>query len=110
MPAVKPKVRDDLTVVELDGEAVVYDEETAEMHQLNPTATIVFGMCDGSSTVAEMSTEIAVAFEEPIEVVEPQVRSLVGRFRDAKLLIPGGSASNGGRYVPNRKEGTPGAP
>ena len=49
MPLVKPKVRDGLTVVELDGEAVIYDEETTELHHLNPTATIVFGLCDGRS-------------------------------------------------------------
>ena len=48
MPLVKPKARDDLTVVELDGEAVIYDEETTELHHLNPTATIVFALCDGS--------------------------------------------------------------
>ncbi len=51
MALVKPKVRDDLTVVELDGEAVIYDEETTELHHLNPTATIVFGLCDGTATM-----------------------------------------------------------
>ena len=67
MPAVKPKVRDDLTVVELDGEAVIYDEETAELHHLNPTATIVFGLCDGTATMAEIAADISEAFGVPID-------------------------------------------
>ena len=76
VPLVKPIARTDLIVEELDGEAVIYDEETTELHHLNPTATIVFGLCDGTSTVGEMSAEIAAAFGVPIEQVEPQVRTL----------------------------------
>ena len=67
MPLVKPKVRDGLTVVELDGEAVIYDEETTELHHLNPTATIVFGLCDGSATMAEMAADLSAAFEVPVQ-------------------------------------------
>jgi hypothetical protein len=57
-----------------------------------------------------MSTDIAAAFDVPIEQVEPQIRSVVSRFRKANLLIATGSAANDGRYVPDRTEGTPGAP
>ena len=71
-----------------------------ELHRLNPTATIVFGLCDGTATMAEMSAEIAEAFGVPIEQVEPQVRTLVRQLRRAKLLA----------YVPNRTEGTPEEP
>ena len=86
MAAVKPKVRDDLSVVELDGEAVIYDEQTADLHHLNPTATIVFGLCDGTATMAEIATDISDAFGVPAAEVETQVRGLVRQFRKAKLL------------------------
>ncbi len=43
MPAMKPKVREDLTVAELDGETVVYDEENNRLRHLNSTASLVFG-------------------------------------------------------------------
>lgn len=105
MPLVKPKVRDGLTVVELDGEAVIYDEETTELHHLNPTATIVFGLCDGSATMAEMAADLSAAFDVPVQVVEPEVRALIRRFRKVQLLEP-----NGHGYVSNRTEATPGAP
>jgi hypothetical protein len=105
MPLVKPKVRDGLTVVELDGEAVIYDEETTELHRLNPTATIVFGLCDGSATMAEMAADLSAVFEVPLNEVEPEVRALIRRFRKVQLLEP-----NGHRYVSDRMEGTPEAP
>ena len=95
MPPVKPKARDDLTVVELDGETVIYDEETTELHHLNPTATIVFGLCDGSSTMKEISADISEVFQVPIQEVEPQVRGLIRRLREAKLLVPSPSSSRG---------------
>jgi len=105
MPRVKPKVRDDLTVVELDGEAVIYDEATTEIHRLNPTATIVFELCDGSATIADMAEDLSSAFDVPVAVVEPEVRALIRRFRKVQLLQP-----NGRGYDSDRREGTPEAP
>jgi PqqD family protein of HPr-rel-A system len=98
VPRVKPTVRQGLTVVELDGEAVVYDEETQDLHHLNPTATIVFGLCDGTATIAEMAGDISTAFGVPVEEVEPQIRTVLRRFRRANLLEPSSNtARNGAR-------------
>ena len=91
----KPKVRDDLTVVELDGEAVIYDEETGELHHLNPSATIVFGLCDGTQTSEELSGEISAAFDLPVDETTAQVRELVAQLGDVGLLqgVPRAEAS-----------------
>jgi Coenzyme PQQ synthesis protein D (PqqD) len=105
MALVKPKARDDLTVVELDGEAVIYDEESSELHRLNPTATIVFGLCDGSTTMSEMAADLSAVFEVPLDEVEPEVRAAVRRFRKVQLLEPSGR-----HYAFDRTEGTPVAP
>lgn len=86
MPAMKPKVRADLAVVEIDGEAVIYDEPSRDIHYLNPTAAIVFGLCDGTGTVKEMAADIADAFRVPSDRVERQVRSLLREFKKSKLL------------------------
>jgi PqqD family protein of HPr-rel-A system len=81
MAASKPKVRDDLTVVELDGEAVVYDEAGNRLHHLNPTATIIFNLCDGQSTVRELAEDISTAFEVDSREVEQQIRTMLREFR-----------------------------
>lgn len=102
MPAVRPKIRDDLTIVELDGEAVVYDEVTTDVHHLNRTATIVLGLCDGSATMAEMAADLSAVFEVPLDEVEPEVRTLIRRFRKVQILEP-----RGDRPAPtHRIEGT----
>ena len=89
MPAARPTARQDLTVVELDGEAVIYDERTGELHHLNPTATIVFDLCDGTQTIPQMAADIAAAFGMPLAEVEPQVRTVVADLRSAALLKGG---------------------
>jgi PqqD family protein of HPr-rel-A system len=86
MPAMKPRIRQDLTVVELDGEAVVYDDDSGELHHLNPTATVVLTLCDGTATVKELSAEIADVFRQPPDEVERQVRALLRDFRKVGLL------------------------
>lgn len=91
---IRPRGRDDLVVIELDGEAVVYDEGSGDLHHLNATATSVFAMCDGSASVREVSAELADVYGVSREDVETQVRRLIRRLRQAGLVTteraPGG--------------------
>jgi hypothetical protein len=107
MPALKPKVRSDLTVVELEGEAVIYDDATRQVHYLNRTATIVFNLCDGSSTIRELSGDIAEAFSLGQGEVERQVRTLIRSFREAGFLEGSGAQP---AASPNGKAPSTGTP
>jgi PqqD family protein of HPr-rel-A system len=88
-------MRDDLTVVELDGEAVIYDDRSGDLHHLNATATVVAELCDGRATVRELSADIAGAFGVPRDEVEQQVRILLRRLRRAGLLAGNEATVNG---------------
>ncbi len=102
---IRPKARDDLAVVELDGEAVIYDEGTGDLHHLNPTATIVFSLCDGTATIREIADDLAEAFTRSPAEVEPQVRRLLLRLRRAGLLQDDGRArANGRRAHANERD------
>jgi PqqD family protein of HPr-rel-A system len=95
VPAARPKVREDLTVVELDGEAVVYDEASGELHHLNPSATLVFGLLDGTATVRELAVDVSDVFGVPADEVETQLRGLVRSFRRLGLLNGTARATDG---------------
>lgn len=82
----RPRVRTDVTVTELDGEAVIYDEQSGDLHHLNAPATLVLGLCDGSATVDEMSAAIAEAFGRPVGEVTVQVSALVEELRGSRIL------------------------
>src|SRR5919106_7087102 len=83
-----PKARDELTVVHLDGESVVYDGSSGDLHHLNTSATAVLDLCGGTSTIAEVAATVAEAFDVPPERIEPDVRSLLRQLRRAHLLEP----------------------
>lgn len=86
MAAIKPKIREGLAMVVLDEEAVIYDPDTSDIHHLNPTATVVLGLCDGTQTIGEMAGHIAEAYGVSRDRVERQVRSLVRKFTQAGIL------------------------
>jgi len=86
MAATKPKVRDDLMVMELDGESVIFDHRKPGMHHLNAAATVVFGLCDGSGTAKEIAADISGVFRLPQADVERQVRAVLREFKSSGLL------------------------
>ena len=81
-----PRTRADLTVVELDGEAVIFDERAQTLHHLNPTATLVFTLLDGTASVDELAADIAEGAALPIDDVRTQMNDLVHTFTEAGLL------------------------
>lgn len=81
-----PKPRGDLTFQEIDGESVVYDEASGQVHHLNNTATIVFTLLDGSASIGEIAADIAEAAELPLNEIQFQVHRLVEEFHTAGLL------------------------
>ena len=96
-PPSRPRVRDDLHVVELDGEAVVYDESSGDLHQLNRVATLVFHLCDGTATARDVAGEIASLSDGAPADVERHVRRFIRTMRDAGLIEPSTRSTHGQR-------------
>src|SRR5881396_1686123 len=86
MAATRPRVREEVTVCDIDGEAVVYDPYV-ELHYLNHSAALVLDLCDGEATMREMASAIADVYEMPADDIENQVRSTVRQLKDRNLLV-----------------------
>lgn len=94
VPRAHPKV----TCADLDGEAVLYDERSGALHLLNLTAARIWACCDGSGSVDEIVSDLAVVYGiEPTEI-RGQVLALV---RD--LLTCGLVQGDGGGKSPPRR-------
>jgi PqqD family protein of HPr-rel-A system len=91
----RPRVRHDLHVVELDGEAVVYDDVTGDLHHLNAVATVVLELCDGSATTREVAEDVATVFEAAPPDVERHVRRCIRQLRSVGLLESTDGAGRG---------------
>jgi PqqD family protein of HPr-rel-A system len=83
-------------VLELDmGDGLIlYNHDSSLVHHLNPSATLVWHLCDGEASVGQLATEIAEEYGlKPSEVLG-QVSAVIAEF-DALDLVedsPNGKA------------------
>jgi hypothetical protein len=66
--ALLPRSRmDGLVIRELDDETLVYDSERDKAHCLNETAALVWGQCDGKTTVSQAAQSLQSKLEVPVD-------------------------------------------
>lgn len=99
----RPRRRErDLEFLEIEGEIVIYDELDDSIHQLNPTASMIWQACDGSATITELAAEFSEASGVPHTQIERDVTAAVRQLADAGLMqVPRRrkSAKQGGARV-----------
>lgn len=74
----------------LGQETVLYDQETRAIHVLNPSALLVWELCDGRHGPEEIEQRLRAEFqaEEKAGVLE-DVRGIIERFDSEGLLESG---------------------
>lgn len=78
--------RADLQVELVDGEAVILDKESGKVHQLNATATLVWGgIADGNSP-SQIAASLSEEFDIQREIAERDVQQVIEQFEELKLF------------------------
>jgi len=78
--------RREVVTVEIDGDAVVYDELQETAHLLNPTGAIVWKLLDGETRLDEISADLAEVFGAGVDEVLADVVMLVQELGQRGLL------------------------
>ncbi len=78
--------RTDLHTVVVGDQCLVLDPSTSVLHALNPSATLVWDLLDGTAALPELATDIAAATGSDIATVEADVIRLVDGLHGAGLL------------------------
>src|SRR4029077_18030516 len=73
-----------LIIQEVDGEILIYDQNTNKAHCLNQTAAKVWKYCDGETTLAEACNALSCDLETPVD--EKLVWYAVDQFSKDNLL------------------------
>jgi Coenzyme PQQ synthesis protein D (PqqD) len=97
---VRPRVRPSIDVIDVGDETLTYDPERNEVTFLSGTAAMVLQLCDGTATIEQTAGELAEAYAEAVEVVEPDVRSAVEEFARQGLLEGVDGEFEGGSVPP----------
>jgi hypothetical protein len=78
--------RSDVRVEDVAGETLVLDDQAGQIHQLNRTASFVWGRCDGKTSVDEIVALVTAEFEVHEKVARNDVVDVIRRLCELKLL------------------------
>ena len=76
-----------MTVVDIDGEQVVYDPLRREAHLLNVTAGLVLSRCDGHTEREQLVDELAAAYSVDPGIVSADVQATLEDFGLRGLVV-----------------------
>jgi len=81
-----PTRRRDLTVYELDGEALIFDPRTSDTHRLNATAWFIWRKCDGRRDASTIADALTSNYEVDVDAAREHVARILGEFQTHGLV------------------------
>lgn len=72
--------------VEVEGETVVYHCDHAQLHLLDPIATLIWRLMDGHATLRQTSEELAEVFGRSAEDTLTDVQTFAARLEEIDLV------------------------
>ena len=70
----------------VDGELVLYDPDEQRLHVLNPTAGLIWRLCDGKHRESDLVATLADRYPRDRSAIEEDVPRIIERFRTEGLL------------------------
>ena len=70
----------------VDGELALYDPATQRLHVLNPTAGLIWRLCDGQHDQDDLVAALVRRYPESCARIEADVARLIGHFEAEGLL------------------------
>ena len=80
------RIRPDVSLHELDDQLVIFDPKSGQAHFMNPTASYLCGLLDGSRTTSELARSLSAAYDVPYGAALADVRMALNCLNDANLL------------------------
>jgi hypothetical protein len=85
--AAKPLRKSDILVQELGEQTVLYRTKGKAIHVLNPTARLIWGLCDGQHSLQDMERAVHASFAIPEGYdVCADIRRIVDEFSSKGLM------------------------
>ena len=96
----QPEKAADVLELDMEDGFILFNHDSSLVHHLNPSAAIIWQLCDGSATISELAADISAEFH--VDEGET-VRQLVGVIAelDALGLVKDAAADDGGVLPPS---------
>ncbi len=82
-----PQLRDHVAIVPVEQEAILYEEQVGQLHQLNPTAAAVCSLFDGEVSLATLIDDLAAVFQGDATEIEADVLAMTRELGRKGLLV-----------------------
>ncbi len=82
----RPRKMDHLIQHDMDEEVLVYDPVVDRTHRLNLTATLIWGLCDGTRSLEDIARVLTEQFEVEFETALQDARSVLEQLKEEQLL------------------------
>jgi hypothetical protein len=84
----KPKAIDNLTAQDLGDETILYDSKKENVHILNETACVIWGLCDGKHTIEDMQRHLEEQFPDvKKEELNNDIMTTLKELQEKKLFV-----------------------
>ncbi len=82
----RPRRRQDVVDRSADTEHLVLDRRNGQLHRLNATAAVVWGLCDGEHSLVEMVAKVKADFEDVPDDLEEDIQRVIDQLEAKGLL------------------------
>lgn len=82
----KPKQKSDLINQNVEGESLILNNQGAEVHQLNPVASLIWENCDGLHTIQNITDILLQEYDALPEQALSDVTGVISQFKEKGLL------------------------
>ena len=78
---------DDCLIEDMDGESLLYHPGTTTTLHLNQPSLLVWNLCDGKNSVAEVINILQQAFPDQNEQIAEDVVAVIAELSEKKVLL-----------------------
>lgn len=82
-----PKQSSDITCQTINGEAVILNRESQQIHQLNEAGSFIWAQCDGSTSVSEIVEFVTERFDVEHDIAAVDVNRTLEELLALSLLV-----------------------
>lgn len=89
----QPRKRPDVLELDMGDGAILYDGDGMLVHHLNPSASVIWQLCDGSGSAQELALDIAEEYGLDPATIVGQVITVIAELDALGLVEDAGSES-----------------
>lgn len=89
----RPRKRAETLELDMGDGVILYNHDSSLVHHLNPSAAIVWHLCDGEASVEQLGAEVAEEYGLPVDRVRTELAALVAELDALGLIEDAGSSA-----------------